>query len=222
MSTYVLMKILESAPGRYDLGIRLLTFGSVGQVYNRLASHVGPGDRVLDIGCGTGALALRAAARGATVKGIDVNAEMLEIAKRDAHKAGVEGRVELAEMGVAELEGEQSESYDAVTSGLCFSELSPDELAYTLKQIRRILKPGGLLLVADEVRPRRILRRLFHTLVRAPLALVTYIITQQTTHPVAGLAEKLEEAGIGVVATHLSVLQSFGEFVARKPASAST
>ena len=139
MSTYVLMRILESAPSRYDLGIGLLTLGRLGAAYDRLASHVGPGQRVLDLGCGTGALALRAARGGAAVKGIDVNPQMLEIAERRAREASLADRVELREMGVAELEAEPADSYDAVMSGLCFSELSQDELRYTLQHVRRIL-----------------------------------------------------------------------------------
>jgi ubiquinone/menaquinone biosynthesis C-methylase UbiE len=170
MSTYVLMRILESAPHRYDLGIRLLTFGRLDATYDRLASRIAAGQRVLDLGCGTGALSLRAARRGATVKGIDVNAQMLEIARRRVKEAGVAPHVELEEMGVAELEHEPPESYDAVLSGLCFSELSEEELRFTLRQVRRILRPGGLLLVADEVRRADPVRRWLHALVRAPMA----------------------------------------------------
>ena len=137
MSTYVLMRILESAPRRYDLGMRLLTLGSIGRAYDRLASHVEGGDEVLDVGCGTGALALRAARRGAWVKAIDVDPRMLEAARDRARAAGLEDSVELSEMGVAELGGEEPDRYDAVTSGLCLSELSPDELRYTLRQLAR-------------------------------------------------------------------------------------
>ena len=100
------MKILESAPRRYDLGIRLLTLGSVDRAYDRLASHVREGQHVLDIGCGTGALALRAARNGASIKGIDVNAQMLEMAEQHAREAGLTDNVELREMGVATLDGE--------------------------------------------------------------------------------------------------------------------
>lgn len=220
MSTYVLMRILESAPHRYELGIRLLTFGSVGRAYEELVRHIEPGQRVLDVGCGTGALALRAARKGARVKGIDVNAEMLEMARHRAREEHLERRVELVEQGVAELDREKSESYDVVTSGLCFSELSDDELTYTLNQVARILEPGGLLLVADEVKPRALAWRALHTLVRAPLAVLTYVVTQQTTHALRGLPERLTRAGFALVSASFGGLGSFGAFVARKPGGA--
>lgn len=216
MSTYIFMRILESAPRRYELGIRVLTLGRLEKAYDRLASRIDPGQRVLDLGCGTGALTLRAAQRGANIKGIDINAQMLEIAGQRTREAGLMDTVALVEMGVAELDSEETESYDAVMSGLCFSELSEDELAYTLKQVVRILRPGGLLLVADEVKPRNLLSRLLHSLIRAPLAVFTYLITQQTTHAVANLSGKLTGAGLSVVSVNSSFLGSFSTFVARK------
>ena len=217
MSTFVLMRILESAPQRYDLGIRLLTFGRVQRAYDRLASYIDPGQRVLDIGCGTGALALRAARRGASVRAIDVNPQMLEIAVRRARDTGLSDRIELVEMSVAELDAERSESYDVVMSGLCLSELGEDELAYTLKQVTRILRPGGLLLVADEVRPQSLVTRMLHSLVRIPLAILTYVISQRTTRPIAGLHDKLTQAGLSIMSADTSRLGSFVELMAKKP-----
>jgi ubiquinone/menaquinone biosynthesis C-methylase UbiE len=220
MSTYVLMRILESAPRRYELGIRVITLGRLGRVYDRLASHVVQGQKVLDLGCGTGTLTIRAARRGAKVKGIDVNARLLEIARRRMGEVGLSNKVDLVEMGVSELDREETDSYDAVMSGLCFSEFSEDELAYALKHARRILRPGGLLLVADEVWPRNLGRRLLASLVRAPLAAITYLITQKTTHPIAHLPEKVASAGLAIVSVRISVLGSFMDLVAQKPMEA--
>ncbi len=191
MSTYVLMRLLESAPLRYERGIRLLTLGRLDKAYHCLASRIEPGQHVLDLGCGPGALTLLAAQRGAKVKAIDINAQMLEIAAQRLDKAGLTQLVELVEMGMAELDGEPAQRYDAVMSGLCLSELSADEVTYTLKEAARILRPGGLLLIADEVEPRGFVRRLIHAMIRAPLAALTYAITQQTTRPATELVEKL-------------------------------
>jgi len=95
MSTYVLMRILESVPSRYDKGIRILTLGQLDKSYDRLISNIKSGQTVLDIGCGTGALTLRAAVKGATVKGIDVSPYMLEIARKRASEANLEENIEL-------------------------------------------------------------------------------------------------------------------------------
>jgi ubiquinone/menaquinone biosynthesis C-methylase UbiE len=218
MSTYVLMRILESAPWRYEIGIRLLTLGRLEVAYDRLARHIERGQQVLDIGCGTGALTLRAARRGAKVKGIDINAQMLEIAEQRVKRAGLTESVELVEMGVAELDSEEAQRYDAVMSGLCLSELSDDELRYTLKQMGRVLRPGGLVLIADEIKPQGVTNRVIHCLIRSPLAAFTYVITQQTTRPATNLPERLKAAGFVIVSIHLNRLGSFGEFVAQKPA----
>jgi demethylmenaquinone methyltransferase/2-methoxy-6-polyprenyl-1,4-benzoquinol methylase len=217
MSTYVLMRILESSPQRYDLGIRLLTLGGVDRAYERLCGHIREGERVLDIGCGTGALSLRAARNGAYVTGMDKSAEMLEMAARRAREAGLAEKVELREMGVAELDGVEAESFDAVTSGLCLSELSDDELEYTLRHVERILGPGGLLIVGDEVRPESLVKRLVHSLIRAPLAGITYLLAGQTTHHLKDLPAKVSDVGLSIQSTRTSAMGSFMELVARKP-----
>ena len=216
MSTYILMKILESAPGRYDRGIRLLTLGRLDKAYDRLTSRITKGQKVLDIGCGTGALTIRAALKGAKVKGIDVNAQMLEIAQKRTDEAHLTGSIELHEMGVAELENEDAESYDVVMSGLCFSELNGDELNYALQETKRILKPGGLLLIADEVRPGHIAKKFVNSLVRITRLLITYLSTQTATHAIGGLPEKIAAAGFTMETLRLNRMENFAEIEAWK------
>jgi cyclopropane fatty-acyl-phospholipid synthase-like methyltransferase len=216
VSTYVLMRLLESAPSRYDRGVFILTLGGLVGAYDRLISHVAAGERVLDLGCGTGALTLRAAGRGALVKAIDVNPQMLEVARRKARDAGLEDRVEFCEMGVAELDTEVSDFYDVVMSGLCFSELTPGEVSYALGQAMRILKDRGRLLVADEVRPRSLAKRVLSALVRTPLAIAAYVFTQTSTHPVEGLPEKVRKAGFVVESVRMTRLETLVELVATK------
>jgi ubiquinone/menaquinone biosynthesis C-methylase UbiE len=217
MSTYILMRILESAPRRYNRGIRLLTLGRADKAYDRLAAYITPGQRVLDLGCGTGALSLRAAQKGAMVKGIDVNAQMLEIASQRIEAANLADSVKLCEMGVGELGSEVDQGYDVVVSGLCFSELSEDERVYALKEAYRVLKPRGLLLLADEVVPDGVFRWLLHWLVRLPLTAITYLLTQTTTRAVRGLPGQVRAAGFVVESVRLGALKDFAELVAVKP-----
>jgi demethylmenaquinone methyltransferase/2-methoxy-6-polyprenyl-1,4-benzoquinol methylase len=217
MSTYVLMRILESAPRRYELGVKLLTFGHLEPAYDRLAEHVEEGKRVLDIGCGTGALTLRAGRRGGVVLGIDVNPAMMAVARKRIREEELTDRVELREMGIAELDGFEAESFDFVMSGLCFSELGEDEIIFALREIRRILKPGGLLLIADEVRPRSRLLRALHALVRTPLVALTYLLTGQTTHALDEFPERVTDVGFAVERVRTGAIGSFMELDARNP-----
>ena len=143
MSTFVLMKILETSPSRYDRGIRILTLGKIDETYDHLVSYIRKGQKVLDIGCGTGALTLRAAEKGAKVKGIDINPQMLEIARKKAVEMGLIQNIELCEMGVAELESEKTGSYDVVTAVLCFSELSENELKLCYQRGEKNTETGG-------------------------------------------------------------------------------
>ena len=217
MSTFILMKILESAPSRYDRGIKMLTFGGVEKAYDNLVAPVKNGDTVLDIGCGTGALTMRAARKGARIKGIDINVDMLDIAKRRIHDAGFSGTVEFSEMGVGEMDTLKTASYDVIMSGLCFSELTNDELRFTLKEVKRLLKPGGYFLLADEVIPENILFRVLQWLIRFPLVIITYIFTQTTTHAVRNITLKIRGIGFQIQSKKLSFLKSFIELTARKP-----
>jgi len=106
------------------------------------AAHVGPGQRVLDVACGTGALTVAVAGRaspGGAVLGLDVNPEMLAVAKRKHPEIEWhEGRAESLPFADA--------NFDAVVSqfGLMFF----DDRVAALREMQRVLRPGGRLAVA--------------------------------------------------------------------------
>ena len=156
--SYVYMKALKSAPERYERGMRILTLGRLERVRNDVAARLKPGDRVLDLGCGTGALAVRLARRGCQVTGVDISPAMLDQAAQRLREEGLAEQVTLRELGRRELDTAFPDAaFDAVVSTLLFSELSADEIDYALAECRRILRPGGQLLIADEVLPDSVL-----------------------------------------------------------------
>ncbi|MHA1217311.1 MAG: corrinoid protein-associated methyltransferase CpaM [Candidatus Heimdallarchaeaceae archaeon] len=213
--SYVLMKILESAPYRYDKGIKILTLGNITKAYDRLTQQVKKGDNILDVGCGTGMLTLHALIKGANVTGIDINTEMLEIARIRIENSDFKEDVNLLEMGVAELDNFDENEFDVIMSGLCFSELSNDELNYTLKFSKKILKQNSLLIIADEVKSNLFVFRFLNFLIRIPLVIVTYILTQTTTKAVKGLEEKVTRAGFKIESIRKNKMRNFIELVAR-------
>jgi demethylmenaquinone methyltransferase/2-methoxy-6-polyprenyl-1,4-benzoquinol methylase len=197
MSSFVLMKILESAPERYDWGIHLLFGDLIERVYREIAERVAaPGAYVLDVGCGTGKVSLACAAKGARVVGIDVSPAMLDVARSRQVAEGVNERVQWLELGAAEIEDRFPErSFDAVVSCLAFSEMYPDEQSFVLTAARSRIKEGGTLLIADEVRPETRGGRLWSSLRRAPAVAVTFLISQTTTRPIDQLQERVRAAG---------------------------
>jgi demethylmenaquinone methyltransferase/2-methoxy-6-polyprenyl-1,4-benzoquinol methylase len=214
----VLMRVLESTPSRYDQGIRLLTLGRVDELHDWLTAHIQPGWRVLDLGAGTGALALRAASLGAEVVAIDVNPAMLDVARRRAEAAGLGERITWREMGVAEMGDIPDRAFDAVSAGLCLSELSPDERRYALRQARRILGSEGRLLLVDEVQPGSSLRRLLHGVLRIPLVALTWLLTQTSTQALPDLRGLLEQLSFEVVEQQTALCGSLVAVVARPSA----
>lgn len=206
MSSYVWMRVLESVPERYDLGIRLLSLGHINRVYRRAVELV-RGPDVLDLGCGTGALTIRLAKLGLCVVGVDLSPGMLAVVRR---KLPSDAAVRLVQTGAAELiDHFRDESFNTIVSILLLSELSDAEQHLALRQCHNLLRPGGRLIVADEVRAATFLQRTLHKLVCVPLAIVTYALTQASTRPVDNLKAKLSEAGFSIIIEESSWLGDF-------------
>jgi ubiquinone/menaquinone biosynthesis C-methylase UbiE len=106
------------------------------------------GDRVLEIGCGTGSLllAVRKAQPGAEIIGLDPDPAALAIARRKAGRAG--GDIQLDE-GFADALPYPDASFDRVLSSFMYHHLPRQVKVDTLREVRRVLKPGGRFHMAD-------------------------------------------------------------------------
>jgi len=118
-----------------------------------------PGQRVLDLGCGTGTLTIlmKQAVPQATVVGLDGDPETLAIAREKAERAGL--AIELEHVLAWDAPFEAS-SFDRVLSSLVFHHLTTENKRRTLAKIREWLRPGGELHVADWGRPHDPLMRM--------------------------------------------------------------
>ncbi len=178
MPAFVLMKAFENTPARYDGAMQMLTLGRLGRLRDEIAGRVSEGCRVLEVGCGTGSLALMMARSGGRVLGVDTSEPMLDVARQRVASEGLGERVELRRLSAMEIDRLPPAAYEFVVSTLVLSELSDEEALCLLADARERLAPGGRLLVADEVVPATRPRRLGHAVLRFPLRLLTYLVTQ--------------------------------------------
>jgi demethylmenaquinone methyltransferase/2-methoxy-6-polyprenyl-1,4-benzoquinol methylase/phosphoethanolamine N-methyltransferase len=135
----------------YDAVVKLISFNRDGAFRDGTirAANIPTGATVLDVGCGTGDLTLRAKKQvGATGKvyGIDPAAEMIQVAQRKAKRQNlaVEFRT-----GVIEALEFPDAMFDVALSSIMFHHLTPELKSQGLVELFRVLKPGGVLLIAD-------------------------------------------------------------------------
>lgn len=217
MFSYVFMKILESRPRSYDRRMNELSHGRVRAMKQAVASEIPRGTHVLEVGCGTAELAALICARGATVEAFDRSSSMLDVAARRIEEEELDGRLTLREMGVEGMDGLEEQSYGAVASTLVLSELTDDERRYTLKHAFRVLKPGGLLAIADEVLPRSRAGQLLHAFTRVPMLAATYLVSGASTRPIPDLQGDVLDAGFTIEREQRSHGDAFAVLVARRP-----
>jgi len=128
----------------YDRYANLLSFGQDPRWRQFLVSRlpVGPSDNVLDVACGTGAVALELVRqKGCSVVGVDQSPEMLAEARQR-----VGDRVRLVEASAQELPFEDA-SFDGLTAAYLLRYL--DDLPAGLRELARVLRPGATMSLLD-------------------------------------------------------------------------
>jgi ubiquinone/menaquinone biosynthesis C-methylase UbiE/protein-S-isoprenylcysteine O-methyltransferase Ste14 len=167
-----------------DVFENLLSFGQQEAILRTTleAAALRPGERLVDVGCGSGKLVIAAAemlngsAGGAShILGIDATPGMIDLAREKAQAAGVAADFQV---GVAEALPLPDGSAEAITSSYFFHHLPPHVKPQALREMWRVLAPGGRLIITDYGRARGVfglicslpMRANFHEYVRPQLA----------------------------------------------------
>ena len=143
--------IVLHSPVLYDLTVWLAFFGKEQAFRDRVLdlARLAIGESVLDVGCGTGTLAIaakRRVGRTGAVHGVDASPEMLARAEKKAKKVGIEV---LFRNTLAESLPFADAHFDVVLSSVMFHHLPRKARLQCAREIRRVLKPDGRVLVVD-------------------------------------------------------------------------
>jgi len=148
--------VIRRAQARwYDALAAVLTLGRDRQLRERMVelARLAPGDEVLDIGCGTGTLAVaakRPVGAVGRVTGVDASPEMIELATQKASREGADVAFRAA---AAERLPFADATFDAVLATLMLHHLPRPVRRECVHEARRVLKPGGRMLAVDFSRP---------------------------------------------------------------------
>jgi demethylmenaquinone methyltransferase / 2-methoxy-6-polyprenyl-1,4-benzoquinol methylase len=197
---------------RYDLLNDLQSFG-LHRLWKRRVvelAAVKPGDRALDLCCGTGDIAFALAQRGAEVTGLDFSEKMLEVAQSRLHSMGSQTPGPKFMQGDAQQLPFPDNSFDAVTVGYGLRNLSSWESG--LREMVRVAKPGGRIVALDFGKPANALwRAMYFAHLRCSVPVVgllfagradayAYIFESLKHYPGQwGLAEKMREMNLADV-----------------------
>ena len=153
-----------------------------------------PGDRVLDCGCGTGTLAVvakRIVGPGGRVEGIDLSKDQLKIATKKAIAEGLD--IEFQEGSIDELPFRDNE-FDAVFSTLMLHHVPEEVKKGAFREMRRVLKPGGKIVIADFGPPAHA----WGWIVLSPLVLILYAMPASRFNMQGRLPDAMTDAGLRV------------------------
>jgi ubiquinone/menaquinone biosynthesis C-methylase UbiE len=125
-----------------------------------------PGQRVLDLGCGTATLLImvKQVVPGAILTGLDGDEKVLEIARRKVEQAHLDIQLE---QGLAYALPYPDASFDRVLSSLVIHHLSEENKMRAFQEVFRILRPGGQFHIADFGQPRHLWARIIAPLMKS-------------------------------------------------------
>ncbi len=221
--------LFDRIADHYDLANTLLSFNRDRAWKRRMtrAAQLQPGEKALDLACGTGDIALLLAADRARVVGLDLAPRMIELARAKAARAGARRRPGTERCAPAFVVGDMialpfpDGVFDIVTTG--YGLRNAPDTRQALAEIHRVLHPGGRVLSLDFTRPRNrmlsaaylayltVVGAVFGWLLTGDPDTYRYIAETLRRHPDANaLGELMESAGFERVMSR----PVFGGFVA--------
>ncbi|MBI4964145.1 MAG: bifunctional demethylmenaquinone methyltransferase/2-methoxy-6-polyprenyl-1,4-benzoquinol methylase UbiE [Desulfomonile tiedjei] len=176
--------MFDHISGYYDGTNRILSFGLDEHWRRRAVSRLapGPGRTYLDIGCGTGDIALEILKQcpESKVIGIDQSDGMLGVGRTKIRGAGLENAISLVLADVLDLRYEDN-SFDGAITSFCIRNVTDRRRA--LNEIHRVVRPGGLLVILELTEPQGLfMKPMFKLYAKVVMPLVTKLLSSVSAY----------------------------------------
>ena len=176
--------MFDAIAGYYDGTNKILSFGLDGFWRSRAVTKLQPvpGGKYLDVGCGTGDIALEILRRapGSKVIGIDPSQGMLVQGQNKVSSAGLADSISLIPGDVLDLEFEDN-SFEGAITAFCIRNVTNRKLA--LREMSRVIGSGGRIVVLELTHPTgRIMEPLFKIYSRVAIPILTKIMSSVSAY----------------------------------------
>ncbi|MFZ5817969.1 MAG: bifunctional demethylmenaquinone methyltransferase/2-methoxy-6-polyprenyl-1,4-benzoquinol methylase UbiE [Bacillota bacterium] len=231
------VELFDKIAENYDAINQVMSAGQWERWHRAFVGHTQfkPGDRILDVACGTGDLSMLDAAQvspGGEVIGVDISEGMLEVGRRRVAQSPYKECITLQYGNAMNLEFPDN-SFDGVTMGWAMRNVA--SIPQTLAEIYRVLKPGGRFVCLEAAKPySRVIRFGFFLYWRTLLPLIdwfvvkaggsakvrpyTYLSRSLDNYPFPnGLEQMFKEAGFVQTDYQLLMLGTVAIHVGTKP-----
>ena len=189
----------------YEAVTRAVSLGGNARAQRRLLDHVRATDRVLHAGCGSVRFNEELARACESVTAVDISPAMVELARRRLLRAGLDDRVELVCADVTAYEADGP--FDVVFANFFLNTFAWEDCRRVLTHLTGLVRPGGLLCIADEAEPRSRLLARPQGLMRRLVMRAHHVWARHPLHGVYDYAPVLAELGFEVVEQRLDACQ---------------
>lgn len=201
----------------YDPIFNIISLGNIPKVKKWILKKINVGDKLLEIGCGSGWLTCQCATKGATVVAIDTSDKMLDLAKKRAKKKSVYDNIQFIKMDFLNQFNPNiiKMIFDKII--FCFFlDIFPDEsmVCDLIKNAQYLLKPDGQIIIADELIIENSVVKKMVDFIRRPVFKFLEITTNATYPEIHDYIKLLRKSGFEEIEIKKSLFGYLGVLIA--------
>ena len=204
-------RTLNYAAGIYDVVMNVISFGRIKYMRSKAIDLLDfrPDDKILDLGCGTGAMTILIAQRlngTGCIVGIDAAANMIRVANKNLKRVRLEGKCSFR-AALAETLPFENETFDFCFSSMFYHHLPIELKIASIREAHRVLKPGGTFVSIDVDKPGNIFAKA--VVAASYLLLVQPAIRENAEGVLPGLIMKAGFEGLELIQRKWNMISVF-------------